>query len=448
MIALILHRIAGQGFPAPWVDEVDFLEPAAQLARHGTLRVPPLLAPEGMFWLPDLFTFLLAPIYRVFPTTIDVARWCMFGAVVGSSVGFWVAARRAGARPGIAGALVGVWLCMPRVVVMGNVARHEAVVVFFLAWALAATFSGRRVLALSLAALAALTHPAGVVYAVVVAAANLRRRDHKPTLGWEWAVVAAVVALVLFELAHFGSNAAIAVEQLRFQLERKAGRPSLTPPWLLGVITMAVFLVSQRVRDRAGWQSALLVRAAFCGYLVSVIGVEMWYEVLGVDLAILLLALAFLVSPLGVAATAQLHRVIAASLVAALLVPIFYASPWHGMRIGTRSDEWNDFVADVRHELRALSEKSDRRRTVVLSSFSGLPWPVEADAIGQLELYKETEAVRANRPFDYFLFVQAECCEGAPGGTEVFKVDSTGGNFHVVMIKDPTVEGRPYWDRQ
>src|SRR5260221_670990 len=65
--AVVLHVLAGHRSPTPWPDKMDFLTPAGRLARHGTLRVPSLNAPHGVFWVPDLYYFLLAPVLRVAP---------------------------------------------------------------------------------------------------------------------------------------------------------------------------------------------------------------------------------------------------------------------------------------------------------------------------------------------------------------------------------------------
>lgn len=437
-VAIFLHLRAGHSFPVPWPDEIDFLTPASQLAHHGTLRVPQLSSPDGMFWISDAYYLLLAPILRFAPATIDTGRWLSLVGILIAGWGFAVAAWRMNAPRIAAAAMVVAWLASPGVVIAGNITRHEAIVLALVAWALVATISGRRVIAFTLAGWAFALHPAAAAFAVLLVMANLRRGQHR-TQPWEWAVGATLVAFVAFEIVHIAPHFDLAFEQLRFQANRKAARRMNVPPPILAalVLLLGATLVHLRVDPRRHLVLAASVGVA--GWATNQVGAEMWYQVYGNETAALLLGLGFL----GLIAMVPVRRRLALATTAtvALGSVLFgssaYTTGFYGMRFGTDTGEWDGFVVEVRGQLNALSGSTTVPSTVAISALSGLPWPAETDRIGNLQLVKETPVTEAIKP-DYVLFARTVCCGAKPpipAGEVVATISSPTGAFDATLLK-------------
>ena len=438
--AAVLHAVAGHGFPVPWSDEIDFLTPAVSLARHGSLNAPQLGAAHGMFWMSDLYYFLLAPVLRVFPATVDVARSVSFVAVVAAAAGFWTAARRFGAGSTISALAVALWLVSPRVVLAGNIARHEALLLAFLAWSLAGTASQHRVAAASLAGFAAVLHPAGFAFAIIVLAANLRRRGRRTDL-WEWAIGVALAGFVVFELWHFGGNLSLAVDQLRFQATRKASRGSSVPAPFIGLAVLAAAVAVIRYRASSRAPTVLFAGVAVAAVAVAQIGQEMWYQVYGLETAALCLVLAVLafVATQPAPGRARTSGAAVAAMAFLLLGVAGFQQPFYGMRFARHSQEWDAFVVSVRGELVAFDRSSPAPKTVVINSLSGLPWPAEADTVGDLRFVKETLVTEAPAGTRYELFARTLCCDGerepTPAGRVLAHVTSTNKTFDATLIE-------------
>lgn len=439
LAAALLHLAAGHTYPIPWPDEIDFIAPAGALARHFTFAMPDLRAPHGIFWVPDAFYLLLAPVFRLAPVTIDTARWVSFAAVLLAALGFWTAAVRASVRPLFAAVVVAFWLMTPSAVVAGNMGRQDAMVIAFVAWSLAATFGGRRVLALALAGAAALVHPAGVPFALILASANV---GHRPIIvrRRDWVVAGLVVMVALVEVVHMGTHASLTIDQLRFQLHRKAGRdPQLSRPVLLALVALAAAGINQ-VRRHADPRAAVLLGLAGAGLLVESVGQEIWYQVYGFELALVMGALAALIV-IGHApvTTTRVNPsiAIAALLAVGLLATGSFARTVNGMRFHDQPREWDAFVVDVRAELTSFADSSSQPRTVLINALSGLPWPAETDHIGNLRLVKETSVTRAHGGYAYELFARTVCCAGKqaiPRGRILARVSSAHHTFDATLL--------------
>ena len=99
---LALARVNALTFPLPNEDDASFFFPAWNLAVHGTLRVPLLNAPDGIFWVPHGFYLWLALFLRAFAPTLEVARTVCQLTTAAAAVLLVVAyARICGSRSGV-----------------------------------------------------------------------------------------------------------------------------------------------------------------------------------------------------------------------------------------------------------------------------------------------------------------------------------------------------------
>lgn len=440
-LAVALHVKAGNTFPIPWVDEIDFLSPAVALAREGSLDVPALAAPGGMYWVSDAIYLVLAPFVRIFPATVETGRWVSLAAVLLAATGFWVAARRVGAHAIAAATAAGLWLVAPKVVLAGNITRHEAIVLACVAWALVALFTDRRVGAITLAALAAVVHPAGAAFAAVIGLAALLRPSTRATSRGEWLGAGALGAFLGFEVVHFATNWGIASEQLSFQWQRKAGRAPRGEAPFLAVAYLTALFACWRFRRTVAHPALVFSGAALAGAVVNAYGHEMWYGVYGIPTTGLLLSLGALaaVPHLPVAA----HRMATFTAATASAIAVFafqgYETGFHKMRLGTDQKEWTAFTEQVRAELVALDAATTEDTVVVINSLSGLPWPAEQETFGNVRIVKET-TVSAADDADYRLYARTFCCTGNISdqdaiGDVVATVESPTQRFDATLFK-------------
>lgn len=284
--AVALHVFAFDRFPTPWVDEAHFLVPALRLARHGSLAVPELNAPEGLFWVPDGYYAVLAGVFALLPDTLAVARATSLLFTLGTFTAFAVIARRLDVPPFAGAVVAAAWVLAPHVVIAGNNARMEALVVFIASAAVALLACGRGVAAVATAALAPVVHPAGlVVVAVVVGAAVVGRVSLRPRGAASWLAVGLAAAAIALEASHLATHWGLVVDDVAFQFARKRNNNPVLfdlerAPFLLPAVGGLVLLWSARVRLGASAPVlATLVGLALGFGVVQGAGQEMWYGV-------------------------------------------------------------------------------------------------------------------------------------------------------------------------
>ena len=361
---------AGFTFPRPWPDESHFLAPALQLARHGTLDVPQLNAPQGIFWLPHGYYVLLAPLLVLPVEALDAARWVSLVGVAVFAGAVALSVARRGASWGVAGLLCGAWLLLPRVVMAGDIARMEAPVLALAGLALVLAERERWPAAVAVASSSALVHPIGAVVALVFVVCGVAagRRAWSLSRG-DVVVVLVVVGAITAQAAYFLANWELTQAHLGFQLTRKAGR-AISLDLVRGVL-LALAVAGLYVRRRDALARLLLGLAAGL-IVVAIVGREMWYEVLGTETALLLIVLAMLPVAAARRAGAVVFGVLGAvatiaAASATLRVPVF------GMHTDTADrDEWTAFSATLVDDLRGVDRASGGRRTVLLDPLSGV----------------------------------------------------------------------------
>ena len=456
-VAVGLHVHAGYTYPRPWPDEAHFVTPALTLVHDGRLAVPELNAPQGIFWVPSGYYLAQVPLLLLGLDPLLAGRLLSLAGVLVFAAGLATAARRAGVHGAVALTAVAVWLCMPRVVALGNIARMEGVVLGIAGACLLLTARQRWPLAVATSLLAPLVHPVGLIVAIAVAGAAVLRGGRRPWTRAEQIALVAVAALWVAQVGYFLASADVAAAHLRFQLTRKAGRPIVWQWWqatLLAAIAAGGAAATWRWWRRAPGVAAIWIALALAGgfVLVDVVGREMWYEALGRETALLLAGLAA-AAALSRGAADDLRRDVSIGTAVVLTVAAgvalqgALAGGWYSMRpdAGSRG-EWRSFVQLAVGELNRLDATATRPATVVVDPLSGFGQEVVARDFARLRFVQPTPATPMETlQADYVL-----ATPGAPfvteslvqqwGATEpAVEVTSSRGTYTLQLFANPAV---------
>ena len=454
-VAVGLHINAGYTYPRPWPDESHFITPALALAQEGRLAVPELNAPQGIFWVPSGYYVAQVPLLLVGVDPLLAGRLLSLAGVLVFAGGVTVAARRAGVHAAVALTAVAVWLCMPRVVALGNIARMEGVVLGIAGVCLALTAKDRWPQAVSVSLLAPLVHPVGLIVAVAVCGAAVLRGDRRPWSRAERLALVVVAILWVAQVAYFAAAADVAAEHLRFQMTRKAGRPIVWQWWqwaLLVSIAAGGAVATWRWWRQAAVPKGMWIALAIAGgfVLVDVVGREMWYEALGRETVLLLAGL------VGAAALSRLSAAdvrtdvsvggaVVLGVAAVVALQSALAGGWYSMRpgVGTR-DEWRTFTQLALDELQQLDASATQPATVAVDPLSGFGQEVFARRFSQLRFVQPTPAT----PMDTLSADYVLATPGVPFATEslvqqwgavapAMEVTSSQGTFTMQLFANP-----------
>lgn len=442
--AVVLHRLAAWSYPTPWPDESHFLAPALSLVTSGTLAVPQLHAPEGIFWMTDGYAVFLAGVFAVLPATLATARAASLAAAVVFAVAVQVVGVRLGGRRIVLAAAVALWLVAPRVVLLSDIARMEALVLALAGGALVAAARDRWPLALALAAAAPLVHPTGVLVLVAVVVPVLVWRLPLRPRRAEVAVLAAVAVGLAAEAWRFLTHLDLARAHLAYQFGRKANRPlvRLDPPGLVVLALSAAgglwSLLRRPVDDPDAPVRAAVFGVAGALGVVHLVGQEMWYEVLGVETAALLAGVGLWCGRAPLRGR-WLPSAAAAGAVAAaviLTVPLGYEH-W-GLRLdpGSRA-EWTAFWDDATAQLHDLDATLDEPALVVVDYLSGFGPLLAREDFSNLRFVQPTQVTGAPRVSGaYSLYTPTAppayrwgIEQRLPATPPVVSVDSAAGTF-------------------
>ena len=460
LMAVWLHRRSGYVFPRPWPDESHFIAPALRLARLGQLAVPELNAPDGIFWMPHGYYVLQTPLHWLGVDPLAGARLLSLVGVWGFAVSVAAVIARAGVHRVLALLGAAVWLAQPLVIVSANMARMEGPVLGLAGAALWLVSTGRWPVAVSVALVAPLLHPIGLVVPVVVVLSGFLRAERRPWSPAERWLLGAVGVVWAVQVAYFVASAGVAVEHMRFQLTRKADRAigvaTAQRFWLIGI---ALGGIAATVRWRratppltAAWAALALSGAML---LIEIVGREMWYEVLGRDTARILLAAA---AAVALARTPAVRRTeiagvgVGAVLLVGLVVGGLQATrttQWFGMAqaTGTRA-EWHDFTARALEQLVALDANGGATATVVVDPLSGFGQELFVKSWERLTFVQPTPATPMDSlAADYVLatpgvpFVTQPLVEQWGPQPPELSVHSEQGNFTLDLYRNPAGAG-------
>jgi hypothetical protein len=231
---LALARANALTFPLPNEDDASFFFPAWSLAVHGTLRVPLLNAPDGIFWVPDGFYLWLALFLRAFAPTVEVARTVCQLTTAAAAVLLVVAYARICGSRGYA-LLCGLLLVSPGVIFAADMVRMESLMLLLLATGLLLHSYERRLAAAAVFCLAMVVHPAlllgATLYALGIFCAevaiplhNNRPRKAVQEQILTIVIVSAAVAAIVLESVYVLHHLPTFHQHMAYQIARKANR--------------------------------------------------------------------------------------------------------------------------------------------------------------------------------------------------------------------------------
>jgi hypothetical protein len=423
--AVVLHQAAGWHYPVPWDDEAHFLAPAQSLVQHLSLTAPQINAPEGIFWMPDGYAAVIAVFYAVLPDTVATARLLSLGFTLAFAGCLYALTARAsatghGARLAAACAAA-LWLASPLVVLMGNIARMEALVLALTGAALLLIAAGRWAGALAVVALTPLVHPMGLALFVMLAcAAVLVRADLRPSGRTQIIIVVLVGLAWIAEIAWLATHFVLLRAHLGYQLALKSSRgPAVGRYQLVAALAAVAGLIGAATgRSGLGRQRAEAL-AAVCAVAGGLIAVEiagnmMWYRVLGHPTVLLLAAVAAALAwprRSVVASRPRLAAVMGAAVAVAAVASVG-AAVWRtmtssafGMAISAGTTSGDDaFLTAVERELHRFDARQPHPMIVALDWSSGLmPFLLE-QRWDNLRFVDPTPVTPLTHQPDYVLF--------------------------------------------
>lgn len=178
--------------PTPWPDEGSFLWQAIAFQERTSLFAPELNPDRDVLWMPPGFMVFDGVIFKLTGFTLGWARTLSTVYLAATALALAALFRPLPLRLGHA-LLLGIAFQFPIVVMAGNTARMEPLVLLFGAAAFVLLQKRHSVAALCVAALAPLIHPNGVFFCVGAAAVVLGERIQTGTIArrrWEWGLVA------------------------------------------------------------------------------------------------------------------------------------------------------------------------------------------------------------------------------------------------------------------
>ena len=289
-----LHVAASFTLPVPWGDEAYFVWQARAFERWNSFIAPELDPSRPIFLLPFVYGATLGLVFKVVGYSLEVARWASFTFVIASFALLAILVRRH-AAPFIALGLVSALVLNRHFVVLGNVARMEALVIAVLCGVLVLMQRRRRWEALALLSVTPMIHPNGmyflipwVIYAWV--AGLFKERPGRVAVWMLLASAAIWAANGIYALSYW--DGCLHDTAYRFG-ETSAKHDGLSqfrgwPAIELALIAAAALLATWR---RVPVSHLLVI--ALGAWLSNFVRLEQWYEPYR-DLAYLLVSLALI----------------------------------------------------------------------------------------------------------------------------------------------------------
>jgi len=166
-------------FPVPWPDESSFLWQAIAVQEHNQLFAPQLSVERDVMWMPPGYAIVMGFIFKLTGFSLPLARWTSAGFVMLAFGTVLLAFMKHRAAPWLL-VLLGLFLLSSRVVLAGNFARMEALMMFQVFAGVLLICRGKWYLALSVIALSPLVHPNGLHFCLPAGALflwHVFRRD-------------------------------------------------------------------------------------------------------------------------------------------------------------------------------------------------------------------------------------------------------------------------------
>jgi hypothetical protein len=331
-VSLYAHKKAGFNFPQPWPDESQLLWQAISFQEGNTLLAPQLGEDRPVLWMPPGYFVALGTVFKVTGFSLAKARWfswmCWLASYLALIVFF------ADRRPRLLyWGLISIVLLDSYFVVMGNMARMEALVMALALWGFVLLKRNKDWYGLGLLAAAVIVHPNGCYFLLAGGLWFLGRHRlswPKPSPG-SVALLAVLLIGSLVFLACVAMNWQGFVHDMHLQFREKLGNDIkasfLMPKYLfVSASFLALFLFSMFFKP----DMLLQLLMGYASVVVRLVGNEQWYVVF-VPLSLLILVLS------GLDTLALLMEKLRSNMkVLRTAVMCLGAVPcvWLGMRIG------------------------------------------------------------------------------------------------------------------
>lgn len=477
IVAGLLHHVAAYHFPTPWPDEAAFLIPAIHFSEELSLAAPELNAPRGIFWMPDGYYVFMGLLFKVLPASLATARLVSFFLVLVFAVSLYVAGWRLGVPPLVIAIALSMWLITPRVVMMSNVARMEALVLAVIGIALMLVVHRYWIAGLAIASLSALVHPVGLVMLlcfVGVAAVFWKSMQLRTSFGshifnrspMQHVVVGTVALAWIVEALHFSLNLDLASTHMAYQFLRKANRSlgiGMQDLLLLSIAGTGV-LVCYLQKERENMVAIALLFTLVGGLdVVQVLGQEMWYEVYRSEVAGLLVVMGLSVLARDMVAARYFKAKKAVTIGVGVIVGFtvslglvygmsnrsqirHFSAFGMGIRDCERN-EWSNFVRRAQAELENLDMQLDEPAWVLIDASSAMSLFLMNRSWSYLRFIQWTGAtpLDENVSVDYLLFslhkpdwckeLVKACFPSTDKFTEISRIVSAHRTFELVIFQ-------------
>lgn len=280
-LSLYAHVVADFSLPYPWPDESGFLWQAIAVAERNSLFAPELNPDRDIMWMPPGYVVLTGAAIKLFGFSLAKVRWMSWLYSVAAYLGL-IYLLRNWQRRTAAYVILSLFFLNAFFVVMGNVARMEALLLLLLVAAAILLQHDKPWHGLSLLAAGLLIHPnAAPVLLFACAWCVCKYRLRWPKISMPAGIVALVVTLLFALYAlYVWSRWDSFVSDMTWQAQKKLSRDTLKIAFMwqyaglqAGFAAVTAFALFRK-------RSILLPLLFGWAFLViRITGYEMWYMV-------------------------------------------------------------------------------------------------------------------------------------------------------------------------
>lgn len=211
-------------FPIPWPDEASFLWQAIAVQEHNQLFAPQINAERDVMWMPPGYAIVMGLIFKLTGFSLPLARSMSALFVILAFGTFLLVFRRHKAAPWLL-VLVGLFLLSSRVILAGNFARMESLMMLQVFVGVLLIVRGNWYSGLALVALSPMVHPNGLHFCLPVGVLflwHLYRRDKALLPGaMDVLYIGCVVAVWLGYAWYVSNHWSDFVSDMQFQADAK-----------------------------------------------------------------------------------------------------------------------------------------------------------------------------------------------------------------------------------
>jgi hypothetical protein len=301
---LITHVVWPYALPTPWIDEAQFLIPAASFLTKHNFTANQMLVHQ-IYWLPTHMYIVYGSFFKLFgSSSLQLARNLSFLLITTAALALRSTLASLMSLDdrsrALGNGLVFAWYLSLPIVFCADLLRPDALSLLLSISALSLFLNQRYMGAFSISVLSIFTHPLEALPAITIGLCALPFLQSRSTRLWEWALAAWALGLLLLESIRFVDDVATYRYQMSYQVSRKASHHIPALAWfvaLLILISIALFLKHCDLTSRKNGELDLdQKRRLATGYLLSCIfvplfGQEMWYWIWAITGLVLLAAI-------------------------------------------------------------------------------------------------------------------------------------------------------------